>query len=375
MRATLRVIHRYLGLLLVLPLPVQGVSGAILALEPILDGIGPVPAPGMAERPSIDAIVAAARSVAEDGMHATRYVPPSAVRPAEVWFAPAAGAPAHGLQVVSVDPRRLTPIWPPDPRNGAMEWLRRLHTNFLLPDPGGRAIVGWTGAGLLLLAILGVPIWWPAPREWRAGFTVSATARGVRLYRRLHGAVGIWTVVLLMIAGGTGAILGFPRTIRGALGVTAPVRVAPPADSATTTDTRAPGHTLDAATALAHAAAPGTVLRVLFLPTSAGAPIRVLLAPPGSEGATAVTTVTIDPAGTRVLGVQDARTMSRVELLLRWAHDIHFGQGLGPLWLAMTIAAGVALPVFAITGTAMWFLRNRLRKRFDFGPSELSPGE
>ena len=43
MRAVLRTIHRYLGLLLALPVLVQGVSGTILAFEPLLNDEDTVP--------------------------------------------------------------------------------------------------------------------------------------------------------------------------------------------------------------------------------------------------------------------------------------------------------------------------------------------
>ena len=57
------------------------------------------------------------------------------------------------------------------------------------------------------------------------------------------------------------------------------------------------------------------------------------------------------------------------ELALRWAHDLHFGQALGPLWRALTIVTGLVLPIFAITGGAMWLCRRRRRV------PALQPGE
>ena len=61
--------------------------------------------------------------------------------------------------------------------------------------------------------------------------------------------------------------------------------------------------------------------------------------------------------------------MPAAELALRWAHDLHFGQALGPLWRALTIVTGLVLPIFAITGGAMWLFRRRRR-----APA-LQPGE
>ena len=53
--------------------------------------------------------------------------------------------------------------------------------------------------------------------------------------------------------------------------------------------------------------------------------------------------------------------MPAAELALRWAHDLHFGQGLGPLWRGLTIVTGLVLPIFAVTGGAMWLFRQRRR--------------
>jgi len=42
-------------------------------------------------------------------------------------------------------------------------------------------------------------------------------------------------------------------------------------------------------------------------------------------------------------------------------HDLHFGQGLGPVWRGLTIVTGLVLPIFAVTGTAMWLYRRQRR--------------
>ena len=99
-------------------------------------------------------------------------------------------------------------------------------------------------------------------------------------------------------------------------------------------------------------------------------PVRVLLVPPGAEGAVATVTVAVDAADLDAsLSVQDPRTMPPAELALRWAHDLHFGQAFGPLWRALTIVTGLVLPIFAITGGAMWLCRRRRRV------PALQPGE
>jgi len=373
MRSLLRILHRYLGLLLVLPLAALGLTGSILAFEPLLK-----PTFGSGHQPpvSADAVMAVARGAVPEDLQATRYVPPTAGTPAEIWFAPLSGPRGRGTLVVRVDPSTMRTIGPPETPGGLIELSRRLHHDFLIPDYGGRSIIGWVGIGLVLLCVTGIPIWWPTPRQWRAAFTISVAAQGFPFHRRLHGAIGIWVVVFLLVSGATGAVLGFPRTVREALGVAAPVRPGPsnsPARAARGAAT--PGRGLDAALALATEAAPGTVPRMVLLPGTNG-PIRVMLAPPGAEGMARTATITIDGQATRVLNVQDASSMAGAELSLRWARDVHFGQGVGIVWRWITIITGLALPVFAFTGAAMWILRNRNRRRAVFARGDaLSPGE
>jgi uncharacterized iron-regulated membrane protein len=54
------------------------------------------------------------------------------------------------------------------------------------------------------------------------------------------------------------------------------------------------------------------------------------------------------------------------ETVLRWAHDLHEGMGLGPLWRGATVLVGLVVPLMAVTGAMMWLLRRRNRKRIAF---------
>ena len=101
-------------------------------------------------------------------------------------------------------------------------------------------------------------------------------------------------------------------------------------------------------------------LRAVLLPAGGSDPVRVLLVPPGADGVAATVTVAVDADGTRRVDAGPTRHAA-AELALRWAHDLHFGQGLGPLWRGLTIVTGLVLPIFAVTGGAMWLFRQRRR--------------
>ncbi len=347
----LRKIHLWLGLLIALPVATQGLTGAILAFEPLLPEVS---AGSAGPSQPVNAIVAAARA---DRPAATlqRFTAPAAP-----------GAAAHvlfsqdgGPVTVRVDPASLVVLGTEGP--GAWAWLRTLHVSFLAADYGGRGIGGWFGIGLVLVLATGIPIWWPARGGWRDALTFAPKARGVRFHRRLHGAVGAWTVLALLVLAATGVVLAFPRTSRGLLGLEAggpprPARAPASAAAAPTPD-------LDAAIALARSAVPTATTRVVMVPARPNDALRIMMTHAGGEGATGSVVVQVDPAAGKVLAVQDARTAPPADRLYRWIHDLHEGMGLGPAWRILTVLAGLALPLFAVTGPLMWWLKRRNRIR------------
>jgi uncharacterized iron-regulated membrane protein len=349
----LRRLHRWVGLALMLPMLVLGATGVLLTLEPVWPerAARPEGAGGVARAEG--EILAAAVALAPAGARAVRYTPPGA--PGEAASAQFAGRAGGAL--VRIDPVSLAPLGPVEAPGGFMRWVHALHANFLLAEFGGRSIVDWCGVGLVFLTAVGIPLWWPAPGQMRAAFSVSFAAKGVRFHRRLHGAVGIWIAAVLSVNALTGAMLGFPQTLRGAFGLAPPG--GPPRAGATGP---APRTDLTAVMALARAAVPGLAPRFAMLPAGPGEPVRVFLGTQGG-GAAGSGMAVVDVAGTRLISVQDPRGYGPGEMAWRWGRDLHAGAGLGPVWRALTVAAGLALPVFSVTGLAMWLLRRRNRLR------------
>jgi uncharacterized iron-regulated membrane protein len=349
----LRRLHRWLGLLLAVPLLIQGVTGAVLALTPVLPNLAAV-ATTRGEPAGAGAIIAAAQASLPPGLRVSRYLPAAAPgETAHVRLVAESGPRGPGRDV-RIDPVSLAVVDPPA-GDGLIDWIKALHTNLLIEGRSGRSIIGWIGVGLLALAMLGVVLWWPPPGQWRAAVTADPRARGHGFHRRLHGMAGIWSLTLLLATSFTGVVLAFPLTMRGTLGLAAADPRRPAQQVA------APAVDVDRAIGLAEAAAPGLRVRAVLLPVSSAEPVRILLVPPGAEGAVATVAVAVDAATSRALSVQDPRTMPAAERALRWAHDLHFGQAPGPLWRALTIVTGLLLPIFAITGGGMWLCRRRRR--------------
>ena len=356
MLKVLRVVHRWLGLVLALPLLVQGLSGAVLTLEPVWPGGEAGLAVGAPA--GANAVLAAARGVAP-GMRAARYVPGEPGAAARVYFV-AADAARGPQSVVRVDPSTAVVLEGPSPAGGVLNWVKRLHNTLLVPELGGRQIAGWFGVGLLALTVIGVPLWWPAPGRLRAAVTVPRGARGVRLHRALHGAAGAWLVAMLLATSVTGIVQGFPQTSRAVLGLPAggPPRAGRGGGAAGVPD-------VDAAIRLAQGALPGLVAGTVMLPAGGGEPIRLMMVPPGQGGAIVTRMVTVDGGASRVISA--VGDPPAAEMAMRWAHDLHEGAGLGPVWRGLTVVVGLALPGFGATGVAMWWLRRRNRRRVDAG--------
>src|SRR5579864_3017965 len=81
----------------------------------------------------------------------------------------------------------------------------------------GRTVEGWLGLIMIFLGLTGLYLWWPKAGKWKYGFIVRRNAKGLRFHRELHGAVGIWTLVLYLVVTTTGVAFEFPQATRAVL--------------------------------------------------------------------------------------------------------------------------------------------------------------
>ncbi|MCE2514928.1 MAG: PepSY domain-containing protein [Acidobacteria bacterium] len=89
-------------------------------------------------------------------------------------------------------------------------WLLALHDNLLFGETG-RDANGVGSVLLTVLAVTGAVIWWPGVAGWRRALGVDLRANWRRLIWTLHGAVGVWTVVFILMWGLTGIYLAIPE--------------------------------------------------------------------------------------------------------------------------------------------------------------------
>lgn len=397
---TLQNIHLWTGLVLCLPLVMLGITGSILVVEDELRGLtGDQPAYTLetGEAKPVSAILAAARAAAPAGTQPGFVIfPDEPGKPVTVRLTAARGgaergppsggapqgqgpggpgqtppqAPQQGPQqqgpmgMLMIDPVSLAVLGTQTQGDGFLRTVHMLHANFLIRDRSGREIIGWLGVAMLVLGVSGLVIWWPRPGRWKAAFTVKKGARGVRLHRELHGAVGIWSLVVFLIVTFSGVYLAFPQTLGDGVSAILPARDLRAAVKVEPVKGARPAD-IDQVVELAKAALPGAALRSVSPPQRPDQAYRVGLAPAGQAHGAPIATVFVDPWAARVAEVRDPAGYSAGETVLAWQRPLHAGEGLGGLWKWLVFLSGVLPPLFAVTGTLMWWLKRKARRAKD----------
>jgi uncharacterized iron-regulated membrane protein len=233
----------------------------------------------------------------------------------------------------------------------------------MMQDRSGRAIIGWFGVAMCALGASGLILWWPARRNWRAAFTVRRGARGAALLRQIHGAVGIWSLVVFMVVSFTGVWLSFPQTFNEFAASWLGARDTRPGAAGITVQPLAGTEALDidAAAALARDAVPGARLSFVALPLRAAQPFRIALVSP-TNGALPITAF-VDPWQKRVAALRDPRDFTLVERVVASMHGLHEGRGFGWGWRLLVFVSGLLPALFAVTGIWMWLLKRRRRRK------------
>jgi len=317
-RRAIRELHLWIGLVLCLPLIVLGLSGSILVFRGGLATLlNPPPHLICARGKShtVAEIIASAQARTGKWYEPYLYEPPAAPgQPATVRLRALERARGgmSALRVILVDPVSLDArLWHYKPFPGFLEAVLRLHGNLLL-GPGGRAYVGWLGIASLVLGVSGLVLWWPRRTRQRAAFVVKGGARGLRLHRDLHGAVGIWSFAVFIAVSFSGVYFAFPRTVG------AGVRMLLPSQGSSHTAPILKGNGVhgidaDAAIAAAISAPPGARLVSIALPPRPGQPYRVSLARSGDGPGASETVAIINPWSGDVVGMIDPNHLAATE--------------------------------------------------------------
>ena len=95
-------------------------------------------------------------------------------------------------------------------------WLLDLHDNLLAGDTG-RTVNGLGAVLLAVLSVTGAIIWWPGIQSWRRSLLIDVRANWRRFNWSLHSALGVWTLLFIVMWGVTGIYLAFPEPFAAAV--------------------------------------------------------------------------------------------------------------------------------------------------------------
>jgi uncharacterized iron-regulated membrane protein len=79
---------------------------------------------------------------------------------------------------------------------------------------GGRAGLranGLAALAVILICLSGAVVWWPGTKHWLRGVTVRRNVAWHRLIRDLHGAMGFWLILFVVLWALTGIYFAFPE--------------------------------------------------------------------------------------------------------------------------------------------------------------------
>jgi len=251
--------------------------------------------------------------------------------------------------------------------SGVLGWISNLHY-FLLSGEKGLIVSGVMAAGLLLLCISGLIVWWPGIARWSSALVMQRRASWRRVNWDLHSVVGFWSCAALTVVSFTGVYFAFPLPVGGAVVLATggsiqqakklifPVNVAPFAAGARVLS-------LDEVITVARGAmppeAPPIYLQIPAKPTDAFSVVGYYKdTAPYSQSRRVV----VDPHSGAVLMSVDTHTMPLGLRLLQYVHSVHFGSfaGEGLLGVAVKcvwVLLGIVPALLSVTGLLMYWNR------------------
>ena len=320
-----KAIHRWLGLTIGTLAVVLGVSGAILAIEPVQQAWQAPAAPD--DLPVAKLAERVNRTI--PGVEEIRHLPSGAI----VVFS-FAGDQARASYVDPVDGRVLG-AWQP---SALPRWVKNLHRSLLLGDTGR-----WGAAGIALaMAVLCVSALVLLLRRMGGWRRIAACVRG-SLGQRIHVVTGRVVLAVLTLTALTALTMS-----ASTLGLV-------------TLDAGPEPEVVSAVTVLAAATALPPAQLALLQNLSVGN-LRKLNFPAASdpEDTWKVATVQgqgwIDQHSGQTLAWQDATLAQRI---YDWALVLHTGEGAW-LWAVVLGMVGASVLLFWLSGVVIWWQARRL---------------
>jgi uncharacterized iron-regulated membrane protein len=240
------------------------------------------------------------------------------------------------------------------PRDGWIQRLQDLHFNLLMGSTG--YVVSGIGAMcLVLLVVTGPVLWWPGVSRWTEALSVHAGRGWRRVIRECHWVTGVWTAGLLLLWAITGVYFCFPGQFREAVNVVLPLTTTrPPVSAGSPLGEDVPFNVL---VSRAQALVPGAQIARLSLPATDTGSVGVVLArrEHGDFDTSDQVTAYFDRHTGEALALDDQRSRSVGDDVIRWLGVLHVGSFGGTPIRLLWMVTGLAFPLLAVTGVVTWW--------------------
>ncbi len=347
-------IHLWLGVLLSLYLVLIALSGALLVYHDTLTrytlpaGLSPYDRVCAA---SVPTVMAASQSAFPGAVVTYLHLPSERLPVFQLQLRNSAGKP---LSVIA-DPTtgRVMPM----PRTW-VEIVYDFHTVLLLPAHHGMQWNGAGAAGLLILAISGLLLWWRGLRTWWNALGISFRPTWRRINFDLHHAIGFWTLLIVSWWALSGIYFAWYQPFTAVVNAVSPLEGMKEPDPAKTPHADGPV-TLQTILDAAQNASPQGRLTYLFNPSLV----------PNEEVNAYMNLRTPEDFGHADIVRFDARTGAIVSVWhygqnhsagdwFIWAmQPLHFGTLWGAWIRAVWCLFGVLLAVLTVSGLLMYWNR------------------
>jgi uncharacterized iron-regulated membrane protein len=246
-----------------------------------------------------------------------------------------------------------------------LDFTQELHESLLVRSRGrGRMLNGIGAAFLLLLNATGMVIWWPGIRNWKRALKVDFQRGWRRINFDLHVSVGFWSILIATFWAVSGIYFGWPLQVFNLVNSISPVITARPPVVSVTPESDAPEPDLRSLIARAYAMDPGAKLDGIAFPYGRRAPLGILMRRRNSPGYEYVDTVYFNPYSGEYISTWRYGVNKSLGDWIIWSQvPLHFGTYWGLGVKVVWAAAGLAIPLLAVTGLLMYWNR-WLRKRW-----------
>lgn len=366
MRKILVKWHLWSGLILGAIWMVQGVTGSLLVFHRYFDQMDARP---LASGPmmSIDALVHIAHGATNRPIERITAIGTD-LRVVEARYTDAAGKPqAIRLEAATGKLAGEREREPSSPTTGSFwRWLYLLHISVFAGETG-RILIGVSGLFLLVSLSVGVYIAWPKRGGWRYIFTYSKWRNSFQKLYGWHRAIGFVSGVVLLMLATSGAYMVFDKWLAPVLERTGSFQTIAILGHHGAHQTGHHGHpphiSADDALAKAMEIFPTGKFMNVELPQEHPEYYSVRLTLPQEWRVWAGRAmVRVDAQTGEIIAIYDPTTASLLNKIDDAVYPFHMGEALGLPGRLLVFLAGLALPVFFITGAWMW-LHKKQRQR------------